>query len=497
MIGRPKSVGRWLARSTSLALVKALPVLARTGRLERGLSVLASIAQALPYEDRHKLQLQQFKDALEFSHPVIQLAKRMVMDAHPKFLRTFFGNLWLPWWENAQIRQEFAKREGFDPPQLAVISPLKQCNLQCVGCYANAVTNKDEILDFQAMDRIVEELKSFGVSFIVITGGEPTHPLIWSEIKALCAKHNDVAFMMYTNGTLIDDAKVNDLIEIGNLSPAISIEGWQEETDSRRGKGVYDKVMAAMDRLREAGVLFGFSLTYTSKNFEVATDPRFIDHLMDKGCIYGWYFMYVPVGKDPDLDLVVTPYQRDRIRQFTWDVLRSKGLFIADFWNSGPMCKGCIAASRYLHINNRGDIEPCVFFKFTTHNIRDSKIIDALRSPLFREIRKCQENQRNPLTPCQFMDNPHDGKKAVEVSGARASEEGGEELLGPRTLSFLEAWSAEYRERYANPAWTQSGEYIWFDHVYHGPRWLEPGMSSESVDHHADQSDTAQIARIS
>ncbi|MGB9587760.1 MAG: radical SAM protein, partial [Armatimonadota bacterium] len=199
MIGRPKSVGRWLARSTSFALVKALPVLARTGKLERGLSVLASIAQALPYEERHRLQLQQFKDALEFSHPVIQLARRIVMDAHPKFLRTFFGNLWLPWWENAQIRQEFAKREGFDPPQLAVISPLKQCNLQCVGCYANAVTNKDEILDFQTMDRIVEELKSFGVSFIVITGGEPTHPLIWSEIKALCAKHNDVAFMMYTN----------------------------------------------------------------------------------------------------------------------------------------------------------------------------------------------------------------------------------------------------------------------------------------------------------
>jgi len=475
-----RSVGRWLAKYLSLLIVKGLPRLAESGKLERGLVTLASIARAIPSEQKHRIQVEQFKEAVMAGHPALEVARRIILRSHPKYLQAFFGNLWLPWW-NTRKRQEFLEREGFEPPQLAVISPLKQCNLQCTGCYANAVTSRrEERLDFDTMDRIVTELKSFGISLIVFTGGEPTHPLIWPAVKMVCARHDDTAFMMYTNGTLLDDDKVQDLIELGNLSPAISIEGWQKETDERRGDGVYEKVMDAMDRLRVAGVLFGFSLTYASKNFEAATSARFIDHLMEKGCVYGWYFMYVPVGKDPDLDLLVTPWQRDRIRRFTWDMLRQKGLFIADFWNSGAMSKGCIAASRYLHVNNRGDIEPCVFFKFTTHNIHNCKLIDALRSPLFCEIRKAQEGQSNPLTPCQFMDNPHDGKRAVEAAGARASEEGGEELLGPRMFPFLEKWSGEYREHYAGPAWLESGDYAWFDHVYCGSHWLSPGTQPGS-----------------
>ena len=476
-----RSVGRWLAKYLSLLIVKGLPRLAESGKLERGLVTLASIARAIPSEQKHRIQVEQFREAVMAGHPALEVARRIILRSHPKYLQAFFGNLWLPWWWNTRKRQEFLEREGFEPPQLAVISPLKQCNLQCTGCYANAVTSRrEERLDFDTMDRIVTELKSFGISLIVFTGGEPTHPLIWPAVKMVCARHDDTAFMMYTNGTLLDSDKVQDLIELGNLSPAISIEGWQKETDERRGDGVYEKVMDAMDRLRATGVLFGFSLTYTSKNFEAATSARFIDHLMEKGCVYGWYFMYVPVGKDPDLDLLVTPWQRDRIRRFTWDMLRQKGLFIADFWNSGAMSKGCIAASRYLHVNNRGDIEPCVFFKFTTHNIHNCKLIDALRSPLFCEIRKAQEGQSNPLTPCQFMDNPHDGKRAVEAAGARASEEGGEELLGPKIFPFLEKWSGEYREHYAGPAWLESGDYAWFDHVYCGSHWLSPGTQPGS-----------------
>ena len=475
-----RSVARWLARNGSLLLVRLLPRLEASGKLGRGLVVLASIARAIPCDRKHQIQLEQLREAFAANHPAVQLARRIVMRAHPKYLSALLRNLWMPWWANARIRQDFQEREGFEPPQLAVISPLKECNLQCTGCYANAVTKRqEERLDFDTIDRIVTELKSFGTSFIVFTGGEPTHPLMWPTIKAVCAKHSDQAFMMYTNGTLLDDEKVQDLLELGNLSPSISIEGWKKETDDRRGKGVYDKIMDAMDRLREAGVLFGFSLTYTSKNFEVAVSPRFVDQLMEKGCVYGWYFMYVPVGKDPDISLLVTPWQRDKIRQFTWDMLREKGIFIADFWNSGPMSRGCIAGGRYLHVNNKGDIEPCVFFKFTTHNVHDSRLIDALRSPLFSEIRKAQAHQCNPLTPCQFMDNPHDGRRAVALSGARASDEGGEQLLGPKVFPFLERWSKEYRERYAEPAWVESGEYSWFAHVYCSPRWLAPGICPE------------------
>jgi len=470
-----QAVRQKLAKLITILLVKTLPRFERAGKLNKGLVLLTRIAQAIPYEEYQRVQLRQLHDAFVNNHPAVQLARRAVAEVHPKFLKCLIENLWVNWWAQGGKRAEFLAREGFEPPRLAVISPIKECNLQCVGCYASAVKGiQNERLDFETIDRIVTELKSFGTTFIVFTGGEPTHPIIWPTIKAICAKHSDQAFMMYTNGTLIDDEKVADLLELGNLSPAISVEGWEEETDSRRGRGVYARVVAAMDRLRAARILFGFSLTYTSTNFHVATDPKFIDFLMEKGCLYGWYFMYVPVGRDPDLTLVVSPWQRDRIRQFTWDMLRQKGLFIADFWNSGPMSLGCIAGGKYLHINNRGDIEPCVFFKYTTHNIHNSTILDALRSPLFTEIRKGLRHQRNPLTPCRFMDHPDEAVRVVESSGARPSEEGGEALLGPEIKPFLDRFAREYREEYADPAWTQTADYAWFAHVYKAPEWLPP-----------------------
>ncbi|NLN76248.1 MAG: radical SAM protein [Armatimonadetes bacterium] len=467
------SCRRFAARYIGILLIRMLPILQSRSMLEAGFLAFTGIALNIPTARHHKVQIEQLREAIKNGHPALDLIRRLVTQLHPRFLSSLYTNLWMPVWLNDPVRTQFEEREGFTPPSLVVISPLKECNLQCEGCYASAETKASERLDFDTMDRIITELKSYGTSLIVISGGEPTHPSVWPMLTDICRKHSDIAFMMYTNGTLIDDRKVHDLMELGNLSPAISIEGWREETDNRRGAGVYDKVMSAMDRLREAGVLFGFSLTYTTKNFGSATSSEFIDHLISKGCLYGWYFMYVPVGKDPDLDLLVSPSQRNCIRRFTWDMLRNKGLFIADFWNSGPMSLGCLAGGRYLHINNRGDIEPCVFFKFTSHNIRDCRLIDALRSPLFAQIREGQTRQHNPLAPCQFMDHPHDGMRAFRTPGVRASEEGGETMFSPETFSLLERWSEDYA-MYADLAWA-SGDYSWFQHVYQALRWEQPG----------------------
>lgn len=466
--------GQRLAKWFLPLLVRLLPKWEARQKLDKGLLTLISWAKMIPHDADQRLQLEQAAEFIRQGHPVLDCVGRMVRQLHPNFLESFIRNLYVPIWQKGDIRQEFRVREGFEPPLLAVISPLKECNLQCIGCYADAAREKQEKrLDFETIDRIVTELKSYGTAFIVFTGGEPTHPLIWDDIKRICTKHQDQAFMMYTNGTLLDDQKVNDLIEMGNLSPAISIEGWEAETDARRGEGVFKKITDAMDRLKAAGVLFGFSLTYTSKNVNAATDPELIKFLMNKGAFYGWYFMYVPVGKDPDTSLVVSAAERDIIRQFTWQMLKEKGMFIFDFWNSGHLSQGCIAGGRYLHINNRGDIEPCVFFKFTTHNIHKYKIIDAMRSKLFTGIRDCHTKQRNPLVPCCFMDNPAQGKVAVESSGARATEAGGEELFKD-IYPFLVKLSDDYYKNYAKSAWEDKEDYAYFRRIYADGHWRQP-----------------------
>jgi sulfatase maturation enzyme AslB (radical SAM superfamily) len=173
----------------------------------------------------------------------------------------------------------FSKQFGMNPPSTLAISPGKTCNLQCVGCYANAGPTAEK-LDWPTFDRIITETKTlWGVRFLVISGGEPL--AYRSEGKGLldaAEKHPDVFFMFYTNGTLIDEKTAQRMAALGNVTPAISVEGWRDRTDERRGEGVYDQILAAMERLRRAGVFFGISLTATRHNTEEILSDEFTDY---------------------------------------------------------------------------------------------------------------------------------------------------------------------------------------------------------------------------
>jgi len=182
-------------------------------------------------------------------------------------------------------------------------------------------------------------------------------------------------FMTYTNGTLLDQETVDVLARLGNVAPPISVEGYREQTDRRRGAGVYDSVCLAMNRLRKAGVIFGISVTYTKENAELVSSEEFLQHYIRAGALFGWYFMFMPVGKDPDLDLIPTPRQRLAFGRKIAELRRRLPIFLADFWNDGPAVDGCLAGGRrYVHILNSGRVEPCVFSHFGVDNIREKTI---------------------------------------------------------------------------------------------------------------------------
>jgi len=153
--------------------------------------------------------------------------------------------------------------------------------------------------------------------------------------------------MMYTNGTLIDKKMAKRMAEVGNLTPAISVEGFEKETDERRGKGVFKKVLEAMANLREVGVPFGISVTATKYNAEKIVSDEFVDFFFEQqGAIYGWIFQYMPIGRSYTLDLMVTPEQRKWMFEREKHIIHDKGVFLPDFWNGGLYSSGCLAAGR-------------------------------------------------------------------------------------------------------------------------------------------------------
>ena len=133
------------------------------------------------------------------------------------------------------------------------------------------------------------------------------------DIVKLAEKHNKCMFYAFTNGTLIDEEFCKDMQRLGNISLALSVEGFEEVNDSRRGSGCFEKVMHAMDLLKEHGLIFGTSICYTSKNYKTVTSDEFLDMLIDKGVRYAWYFHYMPVGNEAATDLLLTPDEQEAV----------------------------------------------------------------------------------------------------------------------------------------------------------------------------------------
>ncbi|MGQ9731323.1 MAG: radical SAM protein [Candidatus Zipacnadales bacterium] len=398
---------------------------------------LVRTLQAVAPNPAYKTELGALARLFEQRHPALDLARRVFTEAAPACRRALVNNLgvnaaYLGW----SVRKERLDR-GLGAPFLIVISPTMRCNLRCTGCYAWAYPRCDE-LPFEIVDRVIREAKELGVYFFTISGGEP---FLYEGLLDLFATHSDAEFLVYTNGTLIDQELARRLAELGNVAPAISVEGFEAETNARRGPGTWDRLNAAMDNLREAGVIFGFSGTVTRHNVDIITSEELVDYLIGKGCYFGWYFMYIPIGRAPDTSLMPTPEQRQKSRKRIWRWRNEKPIFVADFWNDGYLTGGCMSGGRlYLHITATGDVEPCVFCHFTVDNIKEKSLEQVLESDFFKALRRRFPWTDNLLTPCAIIDNPWVLREAVAEGGARPSHPGAETII-TELANDLDAYS--------------------------------------------------------
>ena len=289
-----------------------------------------------------------------------------------------------------------------------------------------------------------------GVTF---TGGEPL--ICKKDIIRLCEKHRDMAFHAFTNGTLIDDDFCRELLRVGNFFVSVSIEGFEEANDGRRGEGHFQKALAAMELMHRYKIPFGVSICYTAKNYKTVTSDEFLDLLISKGCVFAWYFHYMPVGMGASTDLLLTPeqrtYMKNRVREIR-GVTGGKELYCIDFQNDGEFAGGCVAGGRiYCHINAAGDVEPCVFIHYSGANIREKSFLECLQQPLFLEYRKGQPFNGNHLRPCPMLENPDLLPEMVKRSGARSTD-----LEAPESAEHL----CEKCKAYA-ACWQPTAEQLW------------------------------------
>lgn len=403
-------------------------------------------------EDLEHVQLKRYQFLSAMLHRVIRnidkgyVSKQVIKKIIDVFVE---NNLVRPDQSYNQAIERFEEKYGELPPTFIVFSPTQMCNLRCIGCYASSTADTSATVPYPYVDRVVREVHdSFGSRFITISGGEPF--MYKSEGKTLFdiyKKYNDMFFLVYTNGTLINEDIAQRLAESANVTPAISVEGFEKETDQRRGAGTYKKILKAFECLRQAGVPFGISVTATSKNVDLLLKDEFYDFYFKKqGACYMWQFQLMPIGRGKDeIDLMVTPKKRLQLYRQWEKLLSEKKYCLADFWNSGVLARGCIAYGRsggYFYIDWHGNVTPCAFIPYYVDNIYDlykngKTLSDALFSDFMKNGRKWQreyglDNWKRPknwLMPCSIRDHYEIFRNSVLTKGAKPEDKKAKEAL--------------------------------------------------------------------
>ena len=280
------------------------------------------------------------------------------------------------------------EKSGEHIPVFLMASITSNCNLFCKGCFARANNycgeTKRKMLSTKRWEEIFNEAKDLGVAFIILLGGEP---LMRKDVIEKASKVKDIVFPVFTNGTMINEEYMN-LFDINrNLVPMLSIEGDREETDDRRGEGTYNNLLNVMKNFKDKGILFGASITITTKNIDKVTSLDFVSNLYERGCKAITFVEYVPVTEESkflaptDEEREVLEKRQIKLREEFQDII------ILSFPGDEKYSGGCIAAGRgFFHINIDGAAEPCPFAPFSDMTVENSTLREALKSKLFKQL---------------------------------------------------------------------------------------------------------------
>lgn len=401
------------------------------------------------FEPQRKLIRKYMEDPNE---PYYSFIRKLFTDVDKGVLTTaavnFFINASLVGWPQ---QEKLRAKYNCNIPWAILLDPTSACNLHCTGCWAAEYGNKLN-LSFEEIDSIITQGKELGVYLYIYTGGEPL--VRKKDIIRLCEKHNDCVFLCFTNATLIDEAFADEMLRVKNFVPAISLEGFEEATDGRRGNGVYQKVIQAMELLKRKKLLYGISACYTSANYQSITDDAFYDSLIEMGAYFIWYFHYMPVGNDASPELLLAPEQREYVYRKVRRLRVENPLFAMDFQNDGEFVGGCIAGGRrYFHINANGDVDPCVFIHYSDSNIRDKTLLECLRSPLFMAYHDAQPFNENMLQPCPMLENPEKLRSIIDKTGAKSTD-----LQSPEAAEHLCGKCDHYAA-----CWADTADRLWHE----------------------------------
>ena len=168
---------------------------------------------------------------------------------------------------------------------------IRRCNLTCKHCYATSA-DKDfpGELSTSEVFAVMDDLKAYGVPVLILSGGEP---LMRSDIFEISHRAKDQGFYvgLSSNGTLITERNIRDIVDVGYDYVGVSLDGMRDVHDRfRRREGAFDESLRGIRLCRDAGIKVGMRFTLTRDN---AQDLPDLLRLMDTEGVDKFYLSHL------------------------------------------------------------------------------------------------------------------------------------------------------------------------------------------------------------
>ena len=341
-----------------------------------------------------------------------------------------------------QAPDDVQRRAGIAQGRMPGAAPVviwnlvRRCNLTCKHCYSiSADKDFPGELSTEEVYRVMDDLKSFRVPVLVLSGGEP---LLRPDIYDISRRAKAMGFYvgLSTNGTLIDESNIARIAGIGYDYVGISIDGMRETHDRfRRKLGAYDASMHAVRLCRAHGIKVGLRFTMTQDN---AHDLPALLKLMDREGVDKFYFSHLNyagrgnVNRKDDAVLQTTRAAMDLLFDACWEYLErgdprefvtgnndADGVYLL-FWvrRRFPELSARIEAKlkqwggnasglNVANIDNLGNVHPdTMWWHYSLGNVRDrpfSAIWPDTSDPLMAGLKQ----QPRPVTgrcgACEYL----------------------------------------------------------------------------------------------
>jgi MoaA/NifB/PqqE/SkfB family radical SAM enzyme len=316
----------------------------------------------------------------------LQLGRRMLMQTDPRGLLKFAWNFG---YKGMRSVQKFKRRlkQGIHFPPFLFISIISSCQLRCKGCWVD-VASKREMIELDALNRLVDNAKKHGNCFFGILGGEPfMHP----QLLEFLAAHPDCYFQIFTNAQLITPEVAGVLRKLGNCTILVSIEGSEIASDERRGgQDVLSKTMQGLMNCVKERLIVGVATSVCQTNYDLVSE-EWLRKLIDLGVMYAWFHTYRVVGPNPAPELALSPEQVLALRRFVVRMRCTLPIGLVDaYWDDQGEALCPMATGVSHHIGPSGAIEPCPIIQFAKESIHDEQPLYQLmtQSAFLADFRK-------------------------------------------------------------------------------------------------------------